>query len=310
MINHYTYPEARFEVRDISSVSEADRLSAVKELSASSTETVFLLTRDARRKAAAVTHPVYDIDDTLTRSGIPYLPHSTVQLLEQSSSFGQTLLYLTGRHRRLVSPILRAHAQLGAEAFTELGAFRMRDADHRENFLATPEDERSLLEIRRHVQTLIDDLRREYGVMLKPNLGGDHESLDSHLVERDGVELDENDDVLLRIMARIHQSIPVPGWEVRDSSRDTFDIVPAKITKSNAMAKIIEERGLPHDQVSFADDSPNGADVHRDFPGITRAVIYGRKSRPEMLRHADIVTMGTANVDPLISFLQHSRRAG
>ncbi len=293
-----------YDVMDLSGKPEAERAEIVIDASASAPRTVFLLTRNARRRASVVSHTIYDIDDTLTESGKPEFAKSTADLLQQSPRFAHQVTYLTGRHARLVNPILEKHAAIHAEAYTELGAFRMREPGRKEHFLATPRHHQELRRIRDYMRERTNDLCRMHGVTLEPNLGGDHDALDSHRIVRNGVELDEDDDVIFRIMAEVHRSLPIPGWEVRDSSRETFDIVPAEITKANAMKEIIQAHRLPHELFSFADDSPNGADVHRAFPTMTRAVVYGRKSRPEMLRHADIATAGTANADPLIAFLQ------
>ena len=312
-----TFPSApesvadfELDIQNISMLGDDDKLRVILDAQQAQSNTVFLLTKNARRKAARVTEMIYDIDDTLTESGALFIPDETLDLLHESRSAGHKVRTLTGRHQRLVDPLFKRHGNPGFdESYTELGAFRVTGAGRREHFLATPEDERNLVKIRAHVHAMMDDLCARYGVVMQPNLGGEHESLDSHVVLQDGVEMSDTP-VIGQIMQEIRNTIPVPGWQVRPSSRDTFDIVRDTITKANAMRRHMRINDMYPHEIGYVDDSENGGDVHEAFEQMTRGVVYGRKSKPSLLLHADIAVAGTANVNPLIRFLNRAHKVG
>lgn len=302
-------------VHDLSPLGEADKKRAIVEqqetINGFAGHTVFLMTRDARWKAGRVTVAGYDIDDTLTKAKVPTIPASTLSELRAGRGLQLRPYALTGRTQQLVDPLFLNHdGDPGFdEAYTELGAFRVTRPGEREHFLATAEHERQLVDVRSRVDSITDMLNERHRVILRANLGREHASLDSHAVFRRDDSLPERED-MEHVTGDIRTSVPLAGWEVKISGRNTFDIVPGGISKARAMEKILEQYGVPATQTAYMEDSSNGLDALQRYPEMLRCVVYGHNSRPELLDHADIVSIGTANALPLIRFLNQAKRAG
>ncbi len=306
---------ADLRVHDLSELSEADKHRVIFEqrdrINGYAGHTVFLMTHDARRKAARVTVAGYDIDDTLTGAKVPTIPEPTLTELREGRGLGLRPFALTGRTQQLVDPLYLNHdGDPGFdEAYTELGAFRVVRPGERENFLATPEHERQLVEVRARIDAIMTAVNERHDVILRANFGRQHGSLDSHMVFRRDESLPEFDH-MERVTSDIRTSVPLAGWDVKISGKNTFDYVPSVISKSRAMEKILDQYGVPADQMAYMDDALNGLDVLERYHEALRCVPYGHNSRPQMLDHADVVSIGTANALPLIRFLHQAKRAG
>lgn len=294
-------------ISDISKETTEKRIAIVREAQQECGQRIFLLNGDVHQKAANMLLGLYDIDDTLTPSGVETLPEEVIEMLHTHRDNGIRSAALTGRHEELIQPLYANHNDdPGLEfALAELGAFRFNPNGPRAYHLSNEQWEAQLGEVRSRMPQIQEELRAKYrGVTFEKNLGGVHQSLDSHSIYLDGIEL--SDSAILRgIITDIRTQLGMHGWEVRSSSRFTIDIVPGVITKSRAMQKLLQEEGLNASQVGYAEDSNNGKDVFIEHPHILRAAIVGSKTPDELIHHADIATTDVASYQRFVQWVQN-----
>lgn len=301
-------------IHDISSETKKSRIARLRQAYAQedSAERIFLISGDKQcmlAKALRIRRGIYDIDDTLTPSGIEALPENVVSLLRSHRGVDIRSAALTGRHAELIKPLYENHdGDPGLEyALAELGAFKLDKSGKRDYHLSNPALESQLAAVRAHMPFLQGELRQMHGVTFAPNLGGIHQSLDSHIIYREGSELADKD-VLKGIIAYIRDQLKMKGWEVRPSSRHTIDIVPAIITKDGALAKHLPEEGLLPEEVSYAEDSSNGQKVFERFPGMMRVAVVGSKTPDELIEHADVAVTDIAAYLRYMLWMKINRR--